>query len=551
MPNMNVVDNMKRMIFVAILSLLFVPFFSQESDEVDYDSFVSDDEVMALDAVSAAESEDEGEEIDYLHVTVKIPEAKRPKKPDAEKLRLAKEKDEDGEDFEKNVNTIRFGTPAEISDVINKVTEDDDPRYMDELYDLFQTSSGNAIKASILDYFAKQEDPCLEDYAVEIVDDPYDTPSSIVEKCFNYLSEVKCKEAGPAFAKLLESGEEKYFNGALAALGKTGTEKEAVYLANYLKHDDLTVPQRQALMRTLGQMCATETWEQLSEIAKDEDENSFVRMYAAEAIGKMKNKDSIPILEKLYAQGDPNMRQYCVKGFSCYEDEERAHKAIIQAIRDDHYKVRVEAIQSAKKLKIDKSMDFLIYRAKNDSENVVKNECYVAIAELNTKKGNEFLVEQLNDKKVGDGAKTIICENLVKNGDAGEKEIVELGKKCAEDDKFKKLRAELGKIFIKYPKNAWAEVCSLYLKSKDATTVSQGLTMYKNSKYSSAKDDVNAIATDKKANASNRKRARKLLGLAEEDEEEKSEEGKSNEKSEKSSEKKANENLKKSSGQAK
>ena len=75
--------------------------------------------------------------------------------------------------------------------------------------------------------------------------------------------------------------------------------------------------------------------------------------------------------------------------------------------------------------------------------------------------------------------------------------------------------------------------------------------MYKNSKYSSAKDDVNAIATDKKANASNRKRARKLLGLAEEDEEEKSEKGKSNEKSEKSSEKKANENLKKSSGQAK
>ena len=52
---MNVVDNMKRMIFVAILSLLFVPFFSQESDEVDYDSFVSDDEEMALDAVSAAE----------------------------------------------------------------------------------------------------------------------------------------------------------------------------------------------------------------------------------------------------------------------------------------------------------------------------------------------------------------------------------------------------------------------------------------------------------------------------------------------------------------
>lgn len=488
-----------------------------DSLQKEYDSFsLSEEDSFEVDAVSGA---DENEKIDYLHVEIQIPKAKRPKKPDPEKLSAAKEKDKDGEDFDKNVNIIKFGTPSEISDLIKSVTESEDPRYSDELYDLFQTSSSNSIKENILEYFTKQKDPCLEDYAVEIADDPYDIPVSIVEKCFNYLSEVQCKEAGPAFVKILEGGEEKYFNGALSALGKTGSEKEAVYLAEYLKNDDLTVPQKQALMRTLGEMCVLETWDQLSLIAQDEDENNFVRMYAAEAIGKMKKNESIPILEKLYAEGDPNMRQYCIKGFAHYENEERAHRNIIQAIRDDHYKVRIEAIHAAKKQKLTKSIDFLIYRAKNDSENAVKNESYIALAELNEKKANDFLVGQILEKKVSDSAKALICENLVKNGDAGEKEIIELGKKCAEDDKLKKLRAELGKTFIKYPKKAWNEVCILYLQSKDVTTVSQGLSMFKNSKYSDAKDAVLKIANDKKSNLSNKKRARKLLGLPEDDDE--------------------------------
>ena len=49
-------------------------------------------------------------------------------------------------------------------------------------------------------------------------------------------------------------------------------------------------------MKVLGKLQALSTWEKLCEICQDEEENSFVRMYAAEAIGNMKLPDSIPIL---------------------------------------------------------------------------------------------------------------------------------------------------------------------------------------------------------------------------------------------------------------
>ena len=66
----------------------------------------------------------------------------------------------------------------------------------------------------------------------------------------------------------------KYFLSAITTLGDVGGPSEALYLAEYLERDDMTLPQRQALMRTLGQMCAIETWDKLVEIVNDEEETN-------------------------------------------------------------------------------------------------------------------------------------------------------------------------------------------------------------------------------------------------------------------------------------
>lgn len=547
---------MKKTIFLgALLPLAFC--FSQGAESVDMDDFLrslnpsavsvpaneeskaessaaeksaevlppsADSTVSAAENVSETENmplSENAQDVDALSMDIVIPEKKRPSSPDAKKVEAAQRKDEDGTEFEKNQNTIRFGTASEIGGIIDKITESEDVRYYDDFYDLFQITKSNEIKGKILDYFAKQEDGCLNDFAVEILSDPYDVPVTLVEKCFAYVSATGCKEAGPAIVRILETGEEKYFNAALSALGKTGGAKEAKYLAQYLERDDLTVPQRQALMRTLGAMGAEETWEDMRRIALDEDENSFVRMYAAEAMGKMKNDDSVPVLIKLFEEGDPNMRQYCIKGLAYYPDSKEARATVIQAIRDDHYKVRLEAISAVKKLNMTEAVPYLTYRAKNDPENAVKKECYPALAELNTKEANAFLIKQITEKSVSDSAKYQAAEALMKNGTAGEDEIIALAKETLKDDRRKSLRQNLGKLFIKYARPGYAELCVLYLQSDDALTQSQGLELFKNARYASARPSVQSVADNKKSSAANKKRARSLLGLSDEDETEK------------------------------
>lgn len=499
-----------------------------EETAISENSEKTENSLLSENAENSAETDEYGDNI--ASIQVEIPAEMRPKQPDPEKLKEVQQKDEDGSEFEANSMTLSFGTPSEINSVVDKIVEEDDPRYSDALYDLFQSTASNDVRKKILGYFARQKDPCLSSYAVEIIDDPYDTPLALVQECMSYVSEVNCKAAAPALIKLIDADEEKYFTAALSALGKTGGPKESLYLAKFLERDDLETAQRQALMRTLGQMNAVETFDSIMKIAQDEDENSFVRMYAAEALGNMKKDEAIPVLVKLFESDDPNMREYCIKGLQNFPNSKKAKTTIIQAIRDDHVKVRVQAVKAVKEMQMKDAMDFLVYRAKNDSERSVKKECYPVIAEFDTQKGNEFLVKQITDKKVPDSAKLMAAEALLKCGNnAGTNEIAELAKEIVNDPARNSLRYALGKILAKYMKPAFSEAAVLYVQSKDAQLVDLGLDMYKTGRYETVKSAVKTLAEDKK-NSANRKRARKLLGLEDEDFEQKDQDSKTDEK---------------------
>ena len=442
-----------------------------------------------------------------------IPDSKRPKPIDKEKAEKAAEKDESEKDYENKSNTIKYGVPSEISTLIDELIKNDDPRFTEEIYDVFQITKNTTIKQKVLNYFKQLEDPCLEDYAVETLNDPYEEKNDLVKACFQYVAAVKTKEAIPAVLALIESENDSYFTDAISTIGEIGGPEEAMFLVEYLERDDLSDAQRQNLMRTCGKMHAVQTWEKVVEVAEDEDENLYVRMYAAEALGLMEKKESVPILVELFSENDPNLRQSVIKGLSHFPGVVEAEETIMQGVRDEHWRVRQESIKMTKEMKLTDSVPYLIYRAKNDSEKIIKDEAYSAVAALNTKEGNDFLVDQLKDKKTGDTTKKKIVEVLLKEGHAGQKEILELAEECLKDDRRKDLRHAIGKELAKYENKDYEDICLKYLESKDSTTQSLGLDIYKMNKFNSAEATMRAIYADKKANSGVKNRIKKMLNI--------------------------------------
>ena len=442
------------------------------------------------DAISGSQP---SENIKFKYTKEKIyPVDTRPKKHDSSKNYVDRSKD-----YEKKCNDIlKYGLEGQITELIDELTKNQDNRFVDGIYDLFQETKSVAVKEKILDYFTKLKDSCLASYAVEIINDPYDEKNSIVEKCFKYVSEADIKDANPGLVDLVDKEEDAYFTGALSALGETGGKEEALFLADYLDRDDLNVSQRQALMRVLGRIKAVETWQKISEIAKDENENTFVRMYAAEAIGAMEKPESEDILVELFESNDPNLRTYVIKGISYFNDK-KSSDLIIQALRDSQYKVRLEAVSVVGKNRIDKAVPFLIFRCKDkDEQKQVKEKCYSVIADLNTSDGNDYLISVLKDKKIGDATKAKVSAALLEYNHAGTKEVIELARSALKSDIQKNLRYALGKEFAKYDRSEFADICADYIASDDVATQGTGLDIWAKGRYSSVKAAVEEIAKD-------------------------------------------------------
>ena len=243
-------------------------------------------------------------------------------------------------------------------------------------------------------------------------------------------------------------------------------------------------------------------------------------MYAAESLGLMEKKESVPVLVQLFLENDPNLRQYVIKGLSHFPDVVEAQETIMQGIRDEHWRVRQEAIKTAKENKMTDAVPYLIYRAKNDNEKIIKEEAYTSLAALNSSEGNEFMISQLQERKVGDATKKKIVEVLLKEKHAGQKEILQLAEECLKDDKRKDLRYAIGKELAKYENPDFEDICLKYLQSKDSTTQSLGLDMYKMNKFNSAEATMRAVYADKKANSGVKNRIKKMLNIEDEDEKE-------------------------------
>ncbi|MBP5358882.1 MAG: HEAT repeat domain-containing protein [Treponema sp.] len=489
---------MKRCILIAMMVFAGISLFAQETEEES--QFTS------------------------IYAEKKWPSAKRPQTPSSEKLNAAAQKNIENateEYVEETKDTFSFGMTSQIETLMQSLTADEDCRFVNEAYDLFQETKSPRVRELILAYFAKLEDPCLEDFAVEVINEPFDYRNETITACFEYVSAVKTKDAIPGIVAVLESEDSEFFNYALTALGQTGGTQEALYLSDYIDRDDLTLAQRQQLMRVLGQLKAVETWDKLSEIAQDTDENMYVRAYAAEAIGAMEVPDSEEILIDLYEATEPIIREYVVRGLSHYTSE-NTRKVIKQALKDDNYRVRLEALSVVESQNITECAKDLVYHCKTKEETVVKEKCYKVLAKLNTADGNEYLVSVLKDKKAGDSAKAKVAAALLENGSVGTKEIVELASSTLKDDKSKSLRYALGKEIAKYSRSEFAGLCSEYLASKDVMTQGTGLDMFATGRYESARkavQDLAALAPDendtdsktRKPNNVNATKAKKIL----------------------------------------
>lgn len=416
---------------------------------------------------------------------------------------------------ETRLDIIHYGIESEITGLIETLGKEENKEFTPELTELFETSRSIAVKESIIILFSNQKVDTLKDWASNLLADPWDERQSTVTLALSYASKLTLKECAASVRAILESENAAFRSPAISALGKIGGSEDSVFLSNMLDEEisgdeKQRLITRQAIMAALAELKDPDQWERFLEIAGNEDENAVIRATAAKALAAIGGEKAIEALEKIYESTDPVLREAAMAGAAKSEGD-RAEKLIGEGLRDSYYKVRLQALESAKERKLSSFSSIILYRAKTDPIESVRDKAYDTLVEIGDTEALDWLTALVRDDKAADARRAKAAKALSQSQkDLAWSVIPETAQKTLADDKKTWLRYELGKIIAVSDDTRYADLVLEYLSHKDTITRSLGLDMYEKQRYSAVKNKIEAIAEDDKQGAL-QKRAKLLL----------------------------------------
>ena len=422
------------------------------------------------------------------------------------------------DEIEKARQALQYGLESEILEVVNKVDKQDFETLQGDFNRLFTETKSPAVREGLFGLYQKYEDAQLTESAVAILEDYEAQQRTLVKAALSYLTAVK-PELTPALNEALQNmltqDTAEYGAETVSVLGEIGGGEEAAFLASYF--DSLTIDDakqelilKQTIMAALEKLHSENTRDFLLERAEDENENIYVRSSAIAGLAQMGNPDVIPLLVKFFEQPEPLLREAAIRGAAAFDTAE-TRNLTLQGLKDSYYKVRLEALKTAQKTKMQEAAPYILYRAKYDPTDAVRFAAVEALAVLNTDEGNAWLSETFRDSKKSEKLRVTILSTALKHNPAAlaaDLDTVVLA--TVTDSKQKKLRYEFGKEIAKVENTVTGEICKAFLQSDDVLTKSIGLDMFKTNAPADARALVETIAQDDKQGALQR-RAQRLL----------------------------------------
>lgn len=404
---------------------------------------------------------------------------------------------------QKRIDVFKFGLESDILQLLQTIQDEKTHEYDNEIRTLFETTRSISIRESVISLYTRNKQMLPEQWMFQILEDPWDSPKTTVRLILTHVYELEIRSAASYIRNLLAEDNSDFRDQLIQTIGKIGDSTDAAFLVDYLDSDfdvdDKTrLVIRQNIMTALGELGALETWDRLHEIASDEDENPFIRATAATSLSSMKKADILPLLENLFENKDPLLRSAAITGASNFTDSV-ARSLIIEGLRDNYYKVRLEALSAVEKLMLADAEPSILYRAQFDPVDSVKAKAYEVLGAIKTESAHKWLLDTFNADATSDRYKVKAADVLMKhNSRLIVDSFARMVDSSLKDDKKKWLRYELGKIMLNTPDTDYEDIALAYLMNSDVSTRGIGLELFNKFRYESLRGEVEKISEDKK-----------------------------------------------------
>jgi len=333
---------------------------------------------------------------------------------------------------QQRLDIMRFGTETEIANLIQQL-KDEKVSYLDkDLIDIAQKTRNRNILGGIFSFFADMEKKGLEDRAIKAIDERDQEANETVLAAIDYLGRVRASGAKDSLEELINSGESRFMNSAFRALGRcaksqadtgggsadrndvSNADGTASYLLDYYNNRNPGDENKREIITALGETGSKEAVSFLSDLVKNADERTVLRMAALDAISKIGDSSGLDAVIEAVSSTDPNVRSSAIAALGPFTGE-AADNAILEGFRDSYYRSRIGAAQAAGKRKLTGAVPFLHFRAENDDVPTVRDEAIRALGAINNGEAMTILDSLFSNQKNTDRVRVLAAEMLMQN----------------------------------------------------------------------------------------------------------------------------------------
>jgi len=296
---------------------------------------------------------------------------------------------------EERTKILLYGIDSQVSDLIDSLKTEKDTSYSDTLKEILISSANAKLKVKILDFFSETNYTNAYKEAAKLLGMYEDTEEEVVLSLIRYLKSYQDNDVLDLLIELADHERDSIAIAAIGALGKSkDTERAGKRLLELFEDDEVATLRKQNILLAFGELRYEPARETLIEIISDPDEDKAMRWYACDALGKIANRDDIPVIKKLLSDKDEILKSYAVSALSRYEGDE-IDQILITSLRESSPKIRISATKTLGERKVKDAVPILIFKAEKDPEPKVREEALSALGSIGGRDAYEFLASQL------------------------------------------------------------------------------------------------------------------------------------------------------------
>ena len=313
-------------------------------------------------------------------------------------------------------DTLLFGINSEIIDLIPTLIENGETGLREEVLALFESSNDSGVLTGSARYLQEFEITGGHDRALAIINEERLRSDDLIVALMLYLRETGAALDDESVAALLtvaRDGRLAPAVGAVRLLAAAGSD--SAVLTELYEESGISEDVRGQILVELGERGDPQVFDFISEIiGEDEEATTVLQRFALDTLGKLGDPRALPIIMRQFDSPDALTRAYAVNALRQFETPE-ATDAIIAALRDEFWRVRVAALETIAERGTTDALRAVMYKVRRDPEGRVRLEAIETLATLDRPEGWRLLEERAASNRTGENERIAIIDRLMRD----------------------------------------------------------------------------------------------------------------------------------------